>query len=321
MKSDHRHELKTNELAEWIANLPQWTRENRRMVIYVSVVAVLVAGSAFWYWRKKNVGSVQEQIEFTSLISRLSQNKMRVLMAQPQGVDTSYRLIETALALETTAGSAKDDQMAALALIKRAEALRAGLHYRQQTVNQTEVQTAINGAKTAYSRALEKAVTNPSLTAMARFGLGLCEEEVGNFDGAQQIYRDIIANGDFEGTTTVAKAKQRLETMADYKQKIVFMAAPKPKQPPTDFLQPPIDLLQPPIPLRPIEDNVLPQEPNRVLVVPEVMIGPEPNPGLVVPDVKIQPEPNAVSESLNIKLRPQAPNNVLGGVDTNVPGE
>jgi len=306
MKSDHRHELKTNELAEWIANLPQWTRENRRMVIYVSVVAVLVAGSAFWYWRKKNVGSVQEQIEFTSLISRLSQNKMQILMAQPRGVDTSYMLIETALALETAAEGAKDDQMAALALIKRAEALRAGLHYRQQTVSQADVRTAINGAKTAYSRALEKAVTNPTLTAMARFGLGLCEEEVGNFDGAHQIYRDIIANGDFEGTTTVAKAKQRLETMADYKQKIVFRASPKPKQPLTDFLQPPTDLLQPPIPLRPIEVNVVPQGPNRVLVVPDVEYG---------------PEPNVASESPKINLRPQTPNNVSGVTDINVPGE
>lgn len=321
MKSDHRHELRTNELAEWIANLPQWARDNGRMVIYISVVAILVVGSALWYWRKERVQSVQRQLEFTSLIDRLSQNKMQVLMTQPRGVDTSYMLIETALALETTAGSAKDDQVAALALIKRAEALRAGLHYRQQTVNQADVRTAINGAKTAYNRALEKAATNPSLTAMARFGLGLCEEEVGNFDGARQIYLDIVTNGDFEGTTTVAKAQRRLETMADYQRKIVFKPAPKPIQPPTDLLQPPADLLQPPIPLRPIEDDVLPQEPNRIPTVPEVMIGPEPNPAPVVPDVKMGPEPNGVSESLNINLRPQAPNSVLGVADTNVPGE
>ena len=82
MKTVHRHDLKTNELAEWIANLPQWARENRTTIIYVSVVAVLVAGSALWYWRKKNVGSVQEQLEFTNLVARLSQNKMQVLMAQ-----------------------------------------------------------------------------------------------------------------------------------------------------------------------------------------------------------------------------------------------
>ena len=33
MKSDHRHELKTNELAEWLGNLPQWTKENLVTII------------------------------------------------------------------------------------------------------------------------------------------------------------------------------------------------------------------------------------------------------------------------------------------------
>jgi len=312
MKSDHRHELKTNELAEWIANFPQWARDNGKIVIGVSVVAALIIGSALWYWRKTNVESAVQQLEFTNLIAKLPQNKMQVLMAQSSGRDTSYLLIETAVALETVANSTQDENMAALALIKRAESLRAGVHYRQETVNPADLRTAVEGAKLAYTKAISKAENNPSLMAMARFGLGLCEEEIGNFDGAEKIYREIIENGDFEGTTAVARAQRRLETMGDYKKRIVFKPAPIPKPPVTDMS----DLL-PPIPLRPLDIN----EPNDFPVVPEVMIGPEPNPGIVVPDVGIQPEPNAVSESINIKLRPQTPNNVLGVVDTNVPGE
>ncbi len=310
MKSDHRHELKTNELAEWIANFPQWARDNGKIAIIVSAVAVLVVVSALWYWRKTKVESVEQQLAFTSLITKLSQNKMQVLMSQSRGMDTSYMLDQTAVDLGTAAGGAKDENMAALALIKRAESLRAAVHYRPESVSQADLLTAIDGAKIAYINAVSKAATNPSLMAMAKFGLGLCEEEIGNFGEAEQIYRDLIENSDFEGTTTVARAQWRLETMADYRKKIVFKPAPIPKPPVPDMTD-----MFPPIPLRPID------EPNRFPVVPEVMIGPEPNPGIVVPDVKIQPEPNAVSESLNIKLRPQAPNNVLGVVDTNVPGE
>ena len=276
------------------------------MVIYVSIVAVLVIGSGLWYWRKTMVESVRQQFEFTNLIARLSQNKMQILMNQSRGTDTSYSLLEAATALGTVADGAQDENMAALALIKQAEALRTGLHYRQQTVNQADLQRAINEVKTVYSRALEKAVGNSSLTAMARFGLGLCEEELGNFGGAEQIYSDIVANGDFEGTTVVAKAKQRLGTMADYQRRIVFKAMPKPKQPPTDLLQPPTDLLQPPIPLRPIEDNITVEGPNRVIIVP---------------DVNIRPKPNRVTESLNINIQPPAPNTVLEIADINVPGE
>ena len=111
MKAEHRHELKTNALAEWIAHLPQWAREQGKMVIYISVVAVLVIGSGLWYWRKITVESVQQQLEFTNLIARLSQNKMQILMGQSRGTDTSFTLIESAAALDTMAGSAKDEQM------------------------------------------------------------------------------------------------------------------------------------------------------------------------------------------------------------------
>jgi tetratricopeptide (TPR) repeat protein len=304
MKSEHRHELKTNMLAEWIVNLPQWAREEGKMVIYVSVVAVLVIGSGLWYWRKIRVESVQRQLEFTNLIARLSQNKMQILMGQSRGSDTSFTLIETAAALDTMAGSAKEEQMAALALVERADALRASLYYRQQSVNQTELQTTINEAKAAYNEAIEKAATHTSIVAMAKFGLGLCEEELGNFEAARQIYRDIIANSNFEGTTTVAKAKDRLDTMADYEQRIAFRTRPIPKQ-----TQPPTtpDLFDVPIPLRPPEDNISIEGPNRVIVVPEVNIGHRP--------------PNGIPESLNLNIQPPASNTVLEVTDINVPGE
>jgi len=304
MKAQHRHELKTNALAEWIAHLPQWAREQGKMVIYISVVAVLIIGSGLWYWRKITVESVQQQLEFTNLIARLSQNKMQILMGQSRGTDTSFTLIESAAALDTMAGSAKDEQMAALALIKRAEALRAGLHYRQQSVNYTELQTTINEAKAVYNKALEKAANHPSIGAMARFGLGLCEEEFGNFEGARKIYRDIIANSDFEGTTTVIKARHRLEIMADYEQRIAFRARPIPPitQPPSTTPE----LFDVPIPMRLPEDNIAIEGPNRTIVFPEVKMG---------------PEPNGVSKSINLNIQPTAPNTVLEIADINVSNE
>ncbi len=115
--------------------------------------------------------------------------------------------------------------MAAMALIKRAEALRAELHYgsveEQYLVNQT------NLAKASYTEAFEKCPTIPSLAATAKFGLGLCEEELGNFEQARQMYQDIAGNPDFESTLAAVQAKRRLQTMADYQQNLVFKPAPK----------------------------------------------------------------------------------------------
>jgi tetratricopeptide (TPR) repeat protein len=241
MKAEHRHELKTNELAEWIANLPQWAKENLRIIIIVSTVVVLGGGSYFYYRYQKNVVSARRQLRLTELASQVSQGKRNILTTRAtRGLDISFTLLQLADDLGKFAQDAKNDQMAAFALIKQAEALRAELHFRGATVSKREITTQIRQAKESYNQALEKSLANPSLTAMAKFGLGLCEEELGNFDGARQIYSDLLATTDLESTTAFVQAKQRLETMADYKQNVVFRPSPRPRPtPPTPMTPPP----------------------------------------------------------------------------------
>jgi hypothetical protein len=284
MKSEHRHELKTNELAEWIGNLPQWTRKNYRTITYVSVVAVLVIGSASWYWYNKNVESVREQLNLTSLIAQLPQSKMRIVTERARGVDTSIMLIQVADNLESAADSVKDNQMAALALIKHAEALRTALHYRQGSVSRPELEAATNRAKAGYGEALKQASPNASLMATAKLGLGLCEEELGNFENAKQIYRELATNTGLEGTTAIVQAKQRLKTMADYQKKIVFKALPKRPE----FIQPPFEL-------QPKEPDILSEFPGIDLKAKTVISPPE------LPDTNLVPEaPNSAPETSDI---------------------
>ena len=243
MKPEHRHQLKTNELAEWIVNFPQWAKKNATTIIYISVFTVVVAGVYFWKVYEKRVVSGREQLEFTNLISQISQGKTQILQAQAQGVDTSYTLIQAADNLQNIAQNTKDEQMAALAQIKRAETLRMELHYRFGSIGREDITAQINRAKDSYTKAIEKSSTNPSLTATAKLGLGLCEEELGNFEQARQIYSEITANADFEGTVAATQAKQRLLTMADYQQKVGFK--PSPERAPAELIQPEIKLEAP----------------------------------------------------------------------------
>jgi len=267
MKSDHRHELKTNELAEWLGNLPEWTKENLKTIIFVLVLITAVAAFYFWRTYTKNVVQVRERLEFSTLLNQLSASKMQVLNAQAQGRDLSFVLIQPANNLGNFAQNAKNDQMAALALIKQAEALRTELHYRPGTISEQDFVSQINQAKAAYTEAIEtrlKATSNPSLTAVAEFGLGLCEEELGNFEKAKQIYQGIVNNTAFVGTVTVAQAKHRLDTMDDYKEKVIFKPAPAP--PVASPLGGETDLsgliqtagaaTKPPIQLQPVDTNL-----------------------------------------------------------------
>lgn len=227
MKTDHRHELKANELAEWLTSLPQWANENRTSIIIVS--ALILAFAALYTWRlhSKNI-TTQKQLELTSLAGQLLTGKTQILQAHEQGKDISFILLQTAESLKNLAENTKDNQMAAFALIKQAETLRTELHYRQESLSVQEASGQLNRAKAAYTKALDRCPDNPLLTSAAKFGIGLCEEELGNFEMAEQIYRDIASNPSFAGSIAAAQAKARLETMADYKQTVVFKPAPKP---------------------------------------------------------------------------------------------
>jgi tetratricopeptide (TPR) repeat protein len=266
MKSDHRHELKTNELAEWLWNLPEWTKENLITIIIV-VVVIAVAGALYgWRLYSRNVLFAQEETEFTNLLNQIASGKMQILQGQQsQGRDFSFVLLQPANSLQSFAQITSHKQMAAMALIKRAEALRAELHYGN--VEEQYLTDQTNLAKASYAEALEKCPTNPSLAASAKFGLGLCEEELGNFDQAHQIYQDVAGNSDFKNTLAAVRAKRRLETMSDYEQNIVFEPEPKVPESTTQTISPSTGQLPNIIPpfniYRPLEFDKLnlPKEP------------------------------------------------------------
>jgi len=238
MKSEHRHELKTNELAEWLSNLPQWTKENLVTIICAEVFIVVLAGVWLWRGYNRDVVQVRERTQFTNLLNQVSAAKMQIRQASEEDRDLSFALLQPAKSLEAFAQSTGNRRMAALSYIKQAQALRAELHYG--TVEDSYVTEQIGKAKASYTQALEKSGDNPTLAAAAQFGLGLCAEELGNFDEAQQIYRDIVANADYEGTVAVAQAQRRLKTMADYEEKLAFKPNPNPQ--PAAASQPSINL-------------------------------------------------------------------------------
>lgn len=226
MDSAHRHELKTNELADWVGHLPDFIRRNYLQIIGLGLIVVgIVVLPVFRSMRRS--AARKRQADTTELIQGVEQGKVRAV--QGGGVDIQNLLLISANSLETAAKNAKNPYSAALALIKRAEALRADLHYKVGLVERAVVQAQIKQARSAYQQAIEKAQGSNTLIALAKFGLGLCAEELGKFDQAKQIYEEIVANVDFEGTVSSAQAQLRLELMDDNTARFVFVKAPEPQ--------------------------------------------------------------------------------------------
>ncbi|MBN2269754.1 MAG: hypothetical protein JXN61_04015 [Sedimentisphaerales bacterium] len=317
MKAEHRHELKTNTLAEWLGNFPEWTRDNLASVIVVIVTIVAAGGIYFWrsYGRS---AQLQEEYRFTGFVNQISNRKMQLLGAQNQAGVTSSLLFEPARNLETFARSTGDSNLSALAYIKEAEALRTELHYRTESVSEQDLAAQLGRAKQSYTMAVEKATDNPSLMAVAQFGIGLCEEELGKFDEAKQIYARIAADEAFQGTATAVQAKLRLETMDDYKKNVVF--APKPKPKPKSNV----------IPLKPAEIRLGPVDVNKpsAATAPTVTVAPvEPSvpakaPDTAAPAVNPPPaiEPNNTAKTPAAGSPPQDAGDAAKTTDPNASG-
>ena len=238
MKSEHRHELKTNELAEWIANFPAWAKENAKMIIAsVALIGVLAAVYA-WMQYNKNVVQYHQRIAFTSTLSNLAATKGQ-LMQQGAQAD-NMQLLLAADGLDKHAQEATDKTMAALAYIKRAEALRAAVLVQPGELTQADITKHIESAQASYTQALDQAFGNKTLIAVATYGLGLCAEELNDYEKAVEIYQGLIGDETLAGTSAQASAEYRLKTMEQFQNKIVFTKAPEVVLPTEDI----VDLTQ-----------------------------------------------------------------------------
>lgn len=231
MKAEHRHELKTNELAAWLGNIPSWANQNLRTLIYVGVVVILVLASFIYYSYQKTAGAKREQDNLAAIISQLPQQKIFIAQKQLENQDNGYVLFQVIDELDSIAKNTSNDAIAAVALIKNAEVLRTELHFRFGAISQQDIATQIGKAKDYYNKALDiyiKRSPNPTLEAIAKIGLGLCDEELNDPNEARKLFEEVATNSAYEGTAAAAAAKQRLVAMDSFTGTIVLKPMPKP---------------------------------------------------------------------------------------------
>lgn len=234
MDAEHRHELKSNELAEGLKHLPDWLKDNANTIIGVTLIAI-----ALITWPMLNKMSrekdISEQIATTQKIQGLEKDIYSVLsapaddyMAKTEALNTLLTNAETLL---DESDQVENPNLAALAQIKAAQAIRTELHLRPDVETQT-LDEQIEKAQAAYEKALQIAKI-PSLKGMAQLGLGLCAEELGQADQATDIYNEIVANETFASTVLPALAQQRLNGLEENMETVTFAAAAVTEEPAT----------------------------------------------------------------------------------------
>ncbi len=226
MKSERRHELATNELADWIANFPQWFNENlTTIIIGAVVVAGLIAYTIFYYHRETRIWS-QKDAQIAAMLDQLQWQKQTVTEGKQQGLGVSDTFLSMAGSFQTAADETETPILSALAIIKRAEALRAELHYRSKIAEPDVRKFQLQQAQKFYEQALEKAKGDAGVSAMAEYGSALCLEDMGDFAGAKQLYDKIAQADEYKGTMYQTRAQIRTATLSDNEGKAVLVKAP-----------------------------------------------------------------------------------------------
>lgn len=234
MDAEHRHELKSNELAEWIGRIPQMIKENTNIVIGVALILI---GLLSWplLSRMAQEKDLSQMAEVTNSIQMLQEETILAVTQNAENPQARQQalsiLLVNAESLLEKADDVENADLAAMARIKAAQAIRTELQLRQEDVSAETVDTQIAKARQAYENAYETAQTS-QVKGLAQLGLGLCAEEVGQAEQAGKIYQDMLADEQYKATVIGAMAQNRLEALKEKTDNIYF--APAPEQPVTE---------------------------------------------------------------------------------------
>ena len=195
MKSERRHELQHNELAEWLYNAGQQLKPYQNSILAgVVALAVLVVG--YTWWARHNVTRINDA--WTEL-GRATDNLSPEMLAN---VAEEY----PNTLVGQTAGVVLGD-------------LRLFAACNQRFTSATIADRELKAAQEAYSKILQKNLSE-TLQERATFGLARGKETGGNLDDAKRLY-SAVANQWPEGAYAAA-AKQRLADFKEPEMKLMF---------------------------------------------------------------------------------------------------
>lgn len=203
MDADTRHQLKTNELAEWLGSI---SLSDRRTLLWIGILLVIVLGYAAW-----RVNAWQKQSLLDQQWATLAQVSAELTQPTSETFDRARQLIT----------EARDPTLAMLARLRLASAL-----IREAGANPDDPYL------TEAASLLETIAGDPSVPPQIRAGalyeLGTVHETRRELDAARKCYQQLLDEKAFAGIPYVDLARQRLATLDDLARPVEFL----PGQPP-----------------------------------------------------------------------------------------
>ena len=219
MDSEHRHELKSNELANILTHFPEFCKKNANVILGVTLIIVaLITWPMFTKMRQQK--EIAQESQVSDAIQQLNQSIGKALgeSAGPQSLDA---VLVNAQTLIDNTSKTDNPNLAALAYIKAAQAYRTELHIKKEALSADEIESQVQKAQEAYEKAAKMGKT-PTVKGMAQLGLGLCAEERGQTQQAAEIYQAIIDDESLAATVLPKQAQLRMDGLQENAESFTF---------------------------------------------------------------------------------------------------
>ncbi|MFC1782426.1 tol-pal system YbgF family protein [Planctomycetota bacterium] len=316
MKAKDRHRLKTNELAQTLGNMLDYIRKHGNLILTIAVIAlvVVVGGGLLLKSRFKGQQNRQKLLytqlrETSGLMAASIQQAAAALQAQaddptqplPTPITVPYDVEANSKVLGNLSQQAQGSAVGMTALLQQAEVIRSTLFFSDQDLSLNQKQQLFTQVTDIYNRILQQYPEENWVVGIAQMGLALVAEEMGQWDQAQQIYDEIIADTDgiFAGSVFPHQAQRRLDLREDISSLIEFPLTPPLPEINLEDLFAPEDFTLP-------DPNKLPQiapqtatDPNILLDLQKQTIK-DPNTTPEDP-IKTVEDPNKAAEIIKIK--------------------
>jgi hypothetical protein len=203
MKAEHRKELQTNALAEYLGRIVVGFREGFKIkpshtatIVLVAVVVVVVGAVGFWWYR----GSVQ-----------------RERSAEWVRLDDVASIKE----LERLAGKTSDDEPTRVARFQLARVyMRRGMENFCSTAGDGRKDALENLSQAArlYGDLAKESKDSPVLAQEALLGVGKAKEALNELDDALAAYQDLAKR--YPNTVNGKEAAERVKVLSENKSRV-----------------------------------------------------------------------------------------------------
>lgn len=236
MKSERRHELQTNSLADSLSHAPQFLREHGSKILLGLIIVLLITMLIYQRSRRSaeeldigwmSISTARSAIQRIELLPQMVQDPTEVAGARKQFAENASTALAPVMASDNR-------QIAAEAYLLRgdlnwtlANTPVPAVATTQPSAAEPTTEDYLARAQEAFEKVVRVYPEQSSTVQNARFGLAAIAENRRDFETAAKLYREIT--GDPQSTESYKNlAEMRLAVLEDLKNPIFIAAAPAP---------------------------------------------------------------------------------------------